>query len=793
MVLGLSFAANGVLADNGSNQPNFGFVPNSWEASVSKVNLETFEEVARYYTAPREDGDPDVRSWRTNRIAMDMDGNGWVLNTGTDAHQYGPSAGLQGQLVRIQADTEDLGATHQYPDSVLDFGTDNAVQVFDVGEVDDMPRAIAVDGDGYIWVGFYGSGELRQYAYNDEDEELNLVSGPHTPDGATINYYEIKFAPDGDLFISSRSSTPTVSGDFGIWRFDGDQFHYEQDFNSPYALLIADDGTVYATSYNDQLRIRDGSGSWSQVTISGARNLRGMALDGLEEESLWIADTDGHSGGNRVYWYELSTEDSGYVTLEDSTTPIGVGRDAAGLMWAVSRNDNSINGFIEAINAEDKEVVGSIEVGPRPYAYGDFVVPEPPEELTVTKSVETSYNRTHDWSIEKRVETDNNLFWDGDGESSKIWLYEDGSGDETATWYVDVNYEGYEDDEFNVSGTITIENNGEADAVITSVVDQLAGTEISILWDNNENFEFPYTLPAGETLTGIYDENVDEAIEGDNLVTVITERDEYTGEEEIIWSDPDQENYAEITVEDVSDLLGIETLGTLNAADFENENFGEFSYDREFVWSDYDEVGPHFYDNTATIVETDQSASAKLVVNWEEPEEKCYADETAWAYGGSYANENLEYVNGNNWGWTNGPLSEGSYEWDIYAGAGRNDLDSGEIVGTLYVEYEDGSVTVTYDLDSGHYLSETHLWIGNEPLPMVSRGRRGQVHTNAPGQFPYGISHDFEGGELESSWTITEDGFDGDIYVAAHSVVQMEVECPEVTVNSGTNPAGRRR
>ena len=528
------------FGETGANEPeveeNFGFIPNSWDASVSKVDLVDFEEVARYYTAPR-DG-VDVRSWRTNRIAMDAEGNAWALNTGTDAFRHGPAEGLQGQVVRIEGETEGLANTHQYPDPVLDFGTDEAVQVFDVGGIDDMPRSIAVDAEGYIWVGFYGSGELHQYAYDEANEELNLVGGPFAPEDKTIRHYEMKFAPNGDLFISSRQSTPELSGDFGVYRFDGNEFHNEQGFNSPYALLIADDGTVFATSYNNVLRIRDAGGNWSQVTISDAQNLRGMQLDG--SGNLWIASTTGASGGNRVIWYEVDTGDSGFVTLVDSNTPVGVGRDASGLMWAISRTDNQTNGFIEAIDPETKQVVGSIEVGPRPYAYGDFVVATPPEEV-------------------------------------------------------------------------------------------------------------------------------------------------------------------------------------------------------------------------------------------------CFGSETAWAFGDEDAQPIWDFVRSNNWGWTNGPLSEGSYEFDIYAGAGQNDIERGTLVGTLHVEYEDGNVTVKYELEEGFFLGETHLWVGEDELPEVRRGNRTEF-TNAPGQFPNGQYLGFDPEDLSdaaSKWEWTGSGFEGDIFIAAHAVVWMEVECEE--------------
>jgi len=159
----------------------------------------------------------------------------------------------------------------------------------------------------------------------------------------------------------------------------------------------------------------------------------------------------------------------------------------------------------------------------------------------------------------------------------------------------------------------------------------------------------------------------------------------------------------------------------------------------------------------------------------------CWGNETAWAYGGGYAKPNWDYVNNNNWGWTNGPLSEGSYEWEVYAGAGQNILSKGTLVGTVSVNYTGGCVNVTYSVDPGYYLGETHLWVGNDVLPKVTQGKK-TVYTNAPGQFPYGVNYGFDPADSdtwETEWQWTGCGFEGDIYVAAHGVVWMEVECED--------------
>jgi hypothetical protein len=152
-----------------------------------------------------------------------------------------------------------------------------------------------------------------------------------------------------------------------------------------------------------------------------------------------------------------------------------------------------------------------------------------------------------------------------------------------------------------------------------------------------------------------------------------------------------------------------------------------------------------------------------------------YNDETAWAFGEEYANPNWNFVNNRFWGWTNGPLSAGSYEFDIYAGAGRNILSEGQVVGTLLINYNGSEVIVTYKMNPGIYLGEVHLWVGSEPLPKVTQGRK-TIYTNAPGQFPYSDFFDFEEGEMVNEWTSMTIPVTGEIYVSAHAVVFIPAE-----------------
>jgi hypothetical protein len=208
------------------------------------------------------------------------------------------------------------------------------------------------------------------------------------------------------------------------------------------------------------------------------------------------------------------------------------------------------------------------------------------EELTVTKTADTSYIRTHGWSIAKSVDP------------AEFFLYTDGSGDGTATYTVDVTYEGYVDSDFAVSGDITIENTGTLDAVITSVDDVLAGATIAV----DCGVAFPYTLPAGDTLTCSYDEAVASKIEGSNVATVTTERDAYSDEVPVTWGDPTTEINETVDVQDLNDLDNIVVLlGTVTAP-----NGDQFTYDKSFAWDDYGQAlcGDHSYDNIAKVITT---------------------------------------------------------------------------------------------------------------------------------------------------------------------------------------------
>ena len=376
------------------------------------------------------------------------------------------------------------------------------------------------------------------------------------------------------------------------------------------------------------------------------------------------------------------------------------------------------------------------------------------EELTVTKTVDTSYKRVHAWDIDKYVETENEYTVDED--TPKVWLFIDGSGNETATWNVCVTYEGYEDSDFVVYGTITIENTGDYDwdASIINIVDTLAGNDITIYLDEEytqayiADFDNPIVLAQGEDITLYYHESVDSKIEGNNEVTVTTTVRDYDADPvAIVWGEPAEEEYAVVNIEDVSDYFGTEHLGTLDAAELDEGEVTCFDYDYFFEYGEYD--GPAVINNRAEILETEQYATAILKINIQE-----FIYESAWAKGDPNV-PFCEYFS--NWGWTN-EITPGTYNWDLWAGAAQCDTSKGTLVGSVTVVYDDdGYVTVTFNVDAPYTLESTAVYAGYDMFPQQELGRSGRTRdTVAPGQY-------YNDGPFDGS----------EVYVIAHAVVGM--------------------
>ncbi len=206
-------------------------------------------------------------------------------------------------------------------------------------------------------------------------------------------------------------------------------------------------------------------------------------------------------------------------------------------------------------------------------------------ELTVLKTANTTFTRTWNWEIEKTVTPDEWGFFSGDEGTSK--------------YTVSVDKVDYTDSDWAVSGTITVENNTPFSATITGISDVLScgnGTPTLIY-----GVTFPYVLASGATLQCTYEADLDFACDGTNTVTVTTSTANVEGDQGTApysFGAPTTVVNDEINVEDSFE-------GSLGTADDD----ASWMYNRTFDCGD-EGTNP----NTATIVETNQDASADVEV-----------------------------------------------------------------------------------------------------------------------------------------------------------------------------------
>ncbi|MFA9446891.1 hypothetical protein [Egicoccus sp. AB-alg6-2] len=213
----------------------------------------------------------------------------------------------------------------------------------------------------------------------------------------------------------------------------------------------------------------------------------------------------------------------------------------------------------------------------------------PEGNVSVEKTASTRFTRTHDWSIDKSV----------DPETLRLYL----SGDDstgTATWDVDVTYEGFEDGGYTVYGTIEVSNGGNTDARIDSVDDGLDGADVECEVD----LAGGHVLEPGDAFECTYEVEVADGSAGTNTATasgdylfsaVDPELDdepfESTGSANYSFgTDPDDEVNACVTVTDTNAGFGLKydsDDSTLCAVDFTEGMSESFTYSETFDRSDY--------------------------------------------------------------------------------------------------------------------------------------------------------------------------------------------------------------
>jgi hypothetical protein len=321
----------------------FAWIANSGEGTVSKIDTATGIEVARYRTGPNGGSDSP------SRTAVDFDGNCWVANR---------AFGGQGSVVKILLS----GGIDRNHNGVIDTSTgpgdvkawwqdERVVLAVNVGSWNDVPRSLAIDGDGNVWVGLYYASKyvvLNGYTGN----WIADVPVGGNPYGAAIDAHGILWSATlqwgiDKVDIATRTYLKSyyLGGAYGI-AVDGSGFVWVGGYGSWADLFKFDPATETAQAFN-----------------APGSNGRGVCVDSVG--NIWVAL--GYGSPNNLV-AKFRSDGSLVGTYQVGWNPCGVGTDADGNIIVVCQDSWQVYKLDQTTGAP----LWVTPVGNTPYTYSDF-------------------------------------------------------------------------------------------------------------------------------------------------------------------------------------------------------------------------------------------------------------------------------------------------------------------------------------------------------------------------------------------------------------------------------------
>jgi len=338
-------------------------------------------------------------------------------------------------------------------------------------------------------------------------------------------------------------------------------------------------------------------------------------LDGSENENhvaVTAEDTSLSASATVNFTYEIGEERGDSVTVSDTNPAFGREQrinQSKTFTYTVDFNCANVTYNDEGFGSYTYQNTAKLNDGRQGSDTAEVTVNC--YKLDVSKTVDTSYDRRFEWTINKTA----------DPTTHNLLVGESASSDYT----IEVTKSDPIDENFAVSGTITIQNpNPQRAAVLTSVTDVISdGLAADVNCPS-------LTVPAGGSLECSYSRDLPNGEARTNTATATQQNyafdktgssneagsTPYSVTEDVTFGDPDTVTLNEITVDDTN-IAGAPDFGPTAIST-------TFEYSIDFTCTPDDLNGQASvtleYPNTATIVETKQSDDATVIVNCSEQE-----------------------------------------------------------------------------------------------------------------------------------------------------------------------------
>lgn len=336
------------------------WLANSADGTLSKIDAASATELARYRTGG---ADP-------SRVAVDYHGDVWVANRAFGAQ--GSVTKIAGDISRCVDRDGDGLQTSSGPTNLLDFGTDDCV-LFNVpvGNVGDVPRAMAIDGSlgldassgGDVWVGLHEGMRIVKLD-GLTGAQLTLVETPDFhPYGAVVD-------PWGILWMLERDGRLATLDTTGV-AMSAEIREVPLPCYLLYSLDVDREGRLLMTGFNcDDLILYDPMRElWTPIASPASPRGVTFAPDGL----AWVSHTDGRI--SRVSVSPFRVEQT--MPLASGTTAplesIGTAVDSLGHAWVVSETGSTEGtGVATRVDRATMTPSAQVTVGMSPHTQGDL-------------------------------------------------------------------------------------------------------------------------------------------------------------------------------------------------------------------------------------------------------------------------------------------------------------------------------------------------------------------------------------------------------------------------------------